>query len=61
MTDLKSYYDFQLAEIKLIMQESVGVERLLIKLFAKLLLVMEHYICTSYRASNHCYRGLLER
>jgi len=36
-------------------QELVGVERLPIKLFAKLLPMMKYYICTSYGISNQCY------
>ena len=51
MIDLKSCCNQQLAEIDLIIQESVGVERLPIKLFTKLLPNIEHYICTSYRVS----------
>ena len=55
MTDLKSCYDQQLAEIGSIVQELVGVERLLIKLVTKLLPVMEYYIYISYRASKEFY------
>ena len=61
MTDLKSYYDRQLAKIGSIIQELVGVESLLIKLFTKLLQVIEHHICTSYGASKTYYKGLQEK
>ena len=42
------------------MQESVGVERLPIKLFSKLIPMMEYHICTSFGASLEFYRGLNE-
>ena len=61
MMDLKSCYDWQLAEIGLIVQESIGVQRSPIKLFSKLLLIMEHYICISYRVSKEFYRGFNEK
>jgi hypothetical protein len=57
MTDLKLYYDKKLAEIGSIVQESIGIERLLIKLFIKLLPVIQYNICTSYGASQGSYGG----
>ena len=44
-------------EIGFIAQELVWVERLSIKLFIKILPVIEYYICTSYRASSNFCRG----
>ena len=57
MTDIKLYYDKKLAEIGSIVQESIGVERLLIKLFIKLLPVIQYNIYTSYGASQGSYGG----
>ena len=57
MTDLQVCYDRQLVEIGLIIQESVEVQRLLIKLIAKILPIIEHHICTSFGASKEYYRG----
>ena len=49
MINLKSCYDRQLAQIESMVQELVGVERLQIKLFAKLIPVIEYYIYTSLK------------
>jgi len=43
MINLKSCYNQQLAEIGLIVHESIRVERLIIILFSRLLLVREYY------------------
>ena len=61
MMDLKSYYDRHLVEIGSIIQELVGVKRLKIKSFSKLILVIEYHICTSYGTSTEFYRGLQEK
>ena len=47
MTDLEAYYDQQLAQIGSIVQESMGVERNIIKLIAKIIPDFQYYICTS--------------
>ena len=57
MTDLKSCYDYQLSQMGSIIEESIGVKRKLIKLIAKLLLVMKHHIYTVYGASKKYYSG----
>ena len=57
MIDLKLCYDRQLAQIESIVQELIGVKRLLIKLFAKLILVIEHHIYTSFGVSKEFYGG----
>ena len=51
MTNLKACYDRQLSEIQSIVKESIGIERKLMQLIAKVLPIMEHHICTSFRAS----------
>ena len=56
-TDLKSCYDRQLAQIGSIIEEAIRIERKLIKLITKLLLVIKHHICTAYRVSNQYYSG----
>ena len=55
MTELKSCYDCQLSQMGLIIEESIGIKRKLIKLIAKLLPVMKYYICTAYRVSEKYY------
>ena len=51
MTDLQSCYSRQLAEIVLILEESIRIERKPIQLIAKVLLVMEYYVHTNYGIS----------
>ena len=41
----------------MIVLESVSVKRLLIKLFVKLIPVMEYHVCTSFGASEIYYGG----
>lgn len=57
MMDLKSYYDRQLTKTDLIVQESVGIQRMLIKLFLKIPLVREYHICARFSTSARFYRG----
>ena len=57
MTDLKSYYDCQLAQVDSIIEESIRIESKPIKLIAKLLPMMKHHICTIYSASQDYYGG----
>ena len=47
VSDLEACYDLQLRNIGCMVEESVGVERELAKLFAKMLPVMNHHMCTS--------------
>ena len=61
ITDLESCYARQLAEIRSIIQELVGIERLPIKLFMKMIPVMEDHICIGYRISKEWYRGINKR
>ena len=58
MIDLTACYDRQLAEIGSIVEESIEIERKPIQLIAKVLPIMEHYICTSFSASKEFYGGV---
>ena len=55
MTDLKAYYDWQLLEVGYIVEESIGIEKKLIQLIAKVLLIIEYHICTSFGVSTEFY------
>ena len=55
VSDLKACYDRQLPNLGCMVQESVGIEREPAKLFAKLLPVMQHHICTSFGISKQYY------
>ena len=55
MLDLEARYDRQLPIIGCLFQESVGVKREPAKLFAKMLPVMKHRICTSYGISEEAH------
>jgi len=55
--NLEACYDQQLAQIGSIVQESMGVERNIIKLIAKVIPDFQHYIYTTYRVSEKYYRG----
>ena len=57
MTDLKACYDRQLANIGSIVEELVGIDRKIAQLIAKVILVFEHHVCTSYRISVQFYGG----
>ena len=55
ISDLEACYDRQLPNIGCLIEESVGVEREPALLFAKILPVMEHHICTSFGISKEFY------
>ena len=57
ITDLEVYYDYQLLELRSIIEESGGVDQKYMKLIAKVLLIMNHYIWTSCGISKQSYRG----
>ena len=42
------------------MEELVRIDRNIMKLFAKVILVMTHYICTAYGVSSISYGGIEE-
>jgi len=45
---LEAYFDRQLANVGSILEESIRIERQVIKLLMKILLILKRYICTSY-------------
>ena len=57
LTDLKACYNRQLLDIISIVEELTGIERELVKLFAKVLLRMKHFISIRFGISNIFYRG----
>lgn len=56
--DLEAYYDRQLQNLYRIIEESVGIDRNMIKLIMKVILIIEHYVCTGYRMSKEKYGGI---
>ena len=58
MTDLKVYYNQQLPKIISIVEELIGIERKPIQLIAKVLPIIENYICMNFGASSEFYRGI---
>ena len=55
ITDLEAYFNRQLPNVGSIMQESIGIERDIIKLIYKILLIFKRYIYTSYSISEQYY------
>ena len=55
ITNLEVYYDWQLYNIGLIVKESVEIDWNGIKLIAKVLPRMKHYICTGFGISSASY------
>ena len=55
LTDLQVCYNRQLANLARIAEESIGIERELIKLFIKVLSWFKHFICIGYRISEEYY------
>ena len=58
ISDLAIHYDQQLPNIGCLVQDSIGVKRELAKLFAKIMPIMNHHICTSFRISKELYGGV---
>ena len=61
ITNLESCYNRQLSEIASIVEESIRIDRLGIKLIAKILPRFEHHICTSFGISEQCYGRKIKR
>ena len=61
VTDLAAYYDRQLSNIKSIIVESVGVDRVFIKLVARTLPSVKYYIYTGYGVSRESYGRAVEK
>ena len=60
LSDLKAYYDRQLPALGCLIQEAVGVDRQAAKVFAEILPIMEHYICTNFGISKISYGSCVE-
>ena len=56
ITDLQSCYDKQLVNVGSIVEESVGRNRQVMKLFIKIMPKFKRYISTGYRISANYYR-----
>ena len=61
ISDLKACYDRQLPNLGCLVQESVGVERKAAKIFAKVLPIMKHHVCTDFGISKDTYGSQTER
>jgi hypothetical protein len=61
ITDLQSCYDRQLAEIGGILEESTGKDRKAMKLIAKALPILKHFVCTGFGVSSLYYGGREDR
>ena len=58
--DLKAYYDYRLPSLGYMVQEAVGVNRQALKVFTKVLLIMEHHVCAGFRISQRSCGSALE-
>jgi len=60
ISDLKACYDRQLPNIGCLVEESVGVDRNAAKMFAKVLPIMQHHVCTDFGISENAYGSRIE-
>jgi len=58
LTDLKSCYDRQLANIGAVIEESIGVNRNGLQLITKIIPRWKHHICTAFGISESYYGGI---
>ena len=56
--DLEVCYNRQLSNLYRMIEESVEINRNAIKLLMKVILIIEHYVCTGYRMSKEKYGGI---
>ena len=61
ISDLKACYDRQLPNIGCMVQEAVGVNREASKVFAKVLPIMQHHVCTDFGISKNFYGSKVEK
>jgi len=61
ISDLKASYDRQLPNIGCMVQEAVGVNREASKVFAKVLPIMQHHVCTDFGISKNFYGSKVEK
>ena len=59
LLDLEAYYNWQLPNIWCILKKVVGAEREPVKLFVRILLVINYHIYTSFQISKDSCRSLL--
>jgi len=55
ITDLAACYDCQLANIESLVLESIGIDRKVLTLIAKILPHFKHYVCTRFGISSSFY------
>ena len=60
ISDLKACYDRQLPNLGCLVEESVGVRREASKIFAKVLPIMSHHVCTDFGISKITYENNVE-
>ena len=56
ITNLELCYDQQLCNMASMVEESVGIDCNGMKLIAKVLPILNHYVCTGFGMSKGCYR-----
>ena len=61
ISDLKACYDRQLPNLGYLVQESVGADREASKVFAKVLPIMNHYMCTDFGIIKLPYGSIREK
>jgi len=58
VTDLKACYNRQLPNLCGLIEESVRIDRNVIKLIMKIIPIMEHHVCTRHGMSKEKYGGV---
>ena len=58
--DLEEYYDRKSVNVCRIVKEVARVDRLVIKLFTKVISRFKYHICTNFRINDDFYRGYYE-
>ena len=61
ISDLKACYDRQLPNLGCMIEEAVGINREASKIFAEVLPIMNHYVCTDFGISKTAYRNNREK
>jgi len=55
ITNLAAYYDRQLTNVESVVVKSIGVERKMAKLIAKIIPAFKHHVCIGYGISKASY------
>ena len=58
--DLEVYYNRQFPNLYEIIEESVRIDRNIIKLIMKVILIMEYFVYAGYRMSSRSYGEILD-